>query len=319
MKRLSFVFALLFVVNCAYSQVLDSQEGQQKQEEVPALEPIRQPVDAVYQKIHHTRFKPIMLTPSREADVLWTQLLWRYIDLAEKFNHPLYYPTEAKGNWKSLIQTLTDALRDTLIEEEEPLRLYTTEYCNIPNSISGLFATMGRSIVVPLQDEWGNDTGQKVQFVPFMPSEVYRYELFEQTYIDKQRSIMESRIISICPYFWIIPDDGGGSYEGSDGADEELAELAGARRWRRMGYFYYPEVRPILAVTEVFNPGNNAQRRTYDDIFLMRRFQSYVAAQENVHDDRAIREYTVNGMDQRLESDAILNKIRVREHEMWEY
>ena len=69
----------------------------------------------------------------------------------------------------------------------------------------------------------------------------------------------------------------------------------------------------------MFNPQNNAQRRTYDDIFIQRHFASFIEGEENVHDNRRINEYIVNGMDQALESERIKEEMRVREEDMWEF
>jgi len=91
------------------------------------------------------------------------------------------------------------------------------------------------------------------------------------------------------------------------------------RRWREFGWIYYPEVRPTMATTEVFNTGNRGQNINYDDLFLQRRFASFIKAQENVQDNREINMYFLNGLDQALEADKIKEKIRTREHDMWEY
>ncbi|MDX9890826.1 MAG: hypothetical protein RBT13_08365, partial [Bacteroidales bacterium] len=85
------------------------------------------------------------------------------------------------------------------------------------------------------------------------------------------------------------------------------------------GWLYYPEFRPVMVKTEVFNAHNNAQRRTYDDIFLQRHFSSFIRAEENVYDNREIFYYIVNGLDQILEAERIKNKIFAFEQEMWEY
>jgi hypothetical protein len=111
---------------------------------------------------------------------------------------------------------------------------------------------------------------------------------------------------------------GGGDADYGEEEDDDMPAMPN-RRWREFGWIDYLEIRPFMAVTEVFNPGNNAQRRNYDDIFLQRKFASFIKAEENVHDNRDINMYFLNGMDQTLEAERIKEKIRVREHDMWEY
>jgi hypothetical protein len=134
--------------------------------------------------------------------------------------------------------------------------------------------------------------------------------------VDKQRSVKEERIMGVCPMFWYEPLLDNSSVQES--YDDDMPSLT-TRKWRNFGWLYFKEIRPMLAVTEVFNPQNNAQRRTYDDIFMQRRFSSYITKIENVHNNRGINEYYVNGMDQRLEADYISDRLQQREHEMWEY
>ena len=50
-------------------------------------------LDGIYVKEHHPAKRVIPYTPLREADVMWLKRIWRVLDLREKINHPLYYPT----------------------------------------------------------------------------------------------------------------------------------------------------------------------------------------------------------------------------------
>ena len=60
----------------------------------------------------------------------------------------------------------------------------------------------------------------------------------------------------------------------------------------------------MLARHEIFNENNDAQRISFDDYFMQRRFNSYIMAESNVYENRWINQYTV-GIDVLLESDRI--------------
>ncbi|HRU61078.1 MAG TPA: gliding motility protein GldN, partial [Bacteroidia bacterium] len=80
---------------------------------------------------------------------------------------------------------------------------------------------------------------------------------------------------------------------------------------------YYPEARKLFANAEVFNRSNDAERRSFDDIFQKRLFASYIYKESNVY-DRRIDDYK-QGMNALLESERIKTEITNMEHDMWEF
>src|SRR6056297_3315966 len=60
----------------------------------------------VYEKDQIKDKKPVPYKPVREADVIWSKTIWRIVDLRQKMNMPLYYPTQPIGNRMSLIDLL---------------------------------------------------------------------------------------------------------------------------------------------------------------------------------------------------------------------
>jgi len=327
MKKLNLTLVLALVSLLSYGQVIQNEKDTTKGS---VMDPIRPPVDGTVKIIHTPQYKPVGLPNVRQADLYWSQLIWRVIDLREKFNFPLYFPTEKKGNWKSLMQAILDAL-DSTESNPNPLRVYTDEYVNIPKSTTELKSSMGESKTITKWTDDGEELGTEVLFIPFGAKEVYRYEVKEQWRIDKQRSVMDQVIIAFNPMFWYEKDGGGGEEEGNyanynEGDEANMGEeedndmpTMPNRRWRNFAWIYYPEVRPTFAVTEVFNPANASQQRNYDDLFLQRKFTSFIKAAQNVHDNREINMYILNGMDQTLEAEKIKEKIRIKEHDMWEF
>ena len=315
MKNLGLTAVIILFCTFSYGQVFEN-SGEKKDTvgNSGVMDAIRAPIDGAYIKIHQPQYKPIELTSIRQADVLWSQLVWSVIDLREKLNHSMYFPTEAKGNWKSLMQSILDATTIASEENPNPIRVYTDEYVTIPYTLEGIKENTSSSITTPEVNEWGEEIGQKTTVVTFRSHEVYQIIIKDQYLVDKQRSILEPRLITMCPMFSVESVNTFQSYN-----EDDDMQGASARRLRPFGWMYFPEMRQMFVVSEMFNPNNNAQRRTYDDIFMQRRFSSFIKAEENVKNNRQINEYFVNGMDQRLEADAIKEKIRYREHEMWEF
>ncbi|MBN2764205.1 MAG: hypothetical protein JXR41_14020, partial [Bacteroidales bacterium] len=69
---------------------------------------------------------------------------------------------------------------------------------------------------------------------------------------------------------------------------------------------------------EIFNRNNDAQRISFDDFFMQRRFNSYIFAESNVYDNRWINSYAI-GEDALLEAEKIKDWLFNIEHDLWEY
>jgi gliding motility associated protien GldN len=138
--------------------------------------------------------------------------------------------------------------------------------------------------------------------IPFNRNTVKKWRVKEEWFFDKQRSIMDVRIIGLAPL--------------QEGKDESTEKPDGS--FNPLFWVYFPEAREILINAEVFNlVKNNAERRTYDDIFWKRMFGSTIVKESSVM-DRKINEYMV-GLDALLEADRIKTEIFNIEHDLWEY
>ena len=82
-------------------------------------------------------------------------------------------------------------------------------------------------------------------------------------------------------------------------------------------WVWFPESRDILINAPVFNlVKNDAERRTYDDVFWKRMFSSTIIKEANVF-DRSINQYMI-GLDALLEANRIKEECNL-EHDLWEY
>ncbi|MBQ2098835.1 MAG: gliding motility protein GldN, partial [Bacteroidales bacterium] len=137
----------------------------------------------------------------------------------------------------------------------------------------------------------------------YQSSEIKSYLMKELWFFDKQRSVMEVRIIGICPIrVYYRPED-----------EDQEKPLQKKTFW-----VYYPEARKILSNAECFNSKNDAARLNFEDIMQKRYFSSYIFAESNVYDNRLISEYA-QGQECLLEADRIKEQIFNFEQDLWEY
>ena len=136
----------------------------------------------------------------------------------------------------------------------------------------------------------------------FSRDKVIGFRVKEDWFFDKKRSVIYVSIIGLAPLIYAV-DVTGSVREGNIKIP--------------LFWIYYPEARRLFANSEVFNRENDAERRTFDDIFQKRLFGSYVYKESNVY-DRRIEDYK-QGLSALLESEKIKLEITNFEHDMWEF
>jgi gliding motility associated protien GldN len=257
-------------------------------------------LDGLYPKEHIANRKPIPYVHVREADVMWSKIVYRVIDLREKMNLPMYYPTTTIDGRMSLISLLLESIKmgdlsafSAKTDDEFKIRLKTDEV------LQELGAVNDTQMVKDAE------TGlfvKKVVSGEVRTDQVKQFLVKEVWFFDRNYSRMDVRIIGICPVREYIREDSG---------DGQVIRKA-------MFWVYFPEARPILAQKDVFNPKNDAVRYSFDDIFIKRYFGSYVYRESNVYNNRQIDAYTA-GMEAMQEAERIKNELYTKEHDMWEF
>lgn len=249
---------------------------------------------------------PIPYQFVRESDVLWSKRVWRIIDLRQKMNYPLYYPTELMQDRESLVQRLVRAIKYNEINAYDPIEddEFTTRL-----SYEQVVKQLGAEDREQTQlDENGQEVKVTVKG-QIRWGDVKELLVKEDWFFDKQRSVMEVRIIGICPILHRMDYRKTGSDEEQEGTLSRIQTF----------WIYFPEARSVLANTDAYNNFNDAQRITYDDLFWKRNFDSYIIRISNVWDNRAIYEYTFTGLQTLLESEKIKTELFNFEHDLWEY
>jgi gliding motility associated protien GldN len=292
--------------------------AQEDETEGSTLEqPVRKPVETVWEQVNTGEFtEPIAFPPVRQADVMYYWTVWRIIDLREKVNHPLYFPTEVRGTWRSLGQTIFDAIDISHPENtEDVLPVYSDEMCTLPYSRDELQTLISQVTTIAQIDDEGEEIGTQELVIQFEPKEIINYRVKEVWYFDKQYSTFRVQILEIEPIIEYERVNNNSNYDDEEDQENVAAEMT----QKRIGYIYYNELRPFLARQEVFNVKNNAARISFDDLITWKRdFSSLIYKESNVY-DRDIQEYIANSRDQRIESERITDKMRQFENDLWEF
>lgn len=279
MKKVLLLFSLIYIATSLFAQM--------------PLSP--------YVKEHVPSRKPVPYPFLREADVMWSKKIVRTIPLREKINHPLYYPIEPIGSRMSLTSLLLYGVNNEGLTAYDP---QIDDNFTVPMTKNQIFEALGAKKDTLRQ--YNEETlEEEVTIVDNEPqySEVKRYLMKEEWFFDKQRSVLEVRISGLT---------GIREYFRAEDVDQEEVNL------KKAFMIYFPEARRLFANHEVFNEKNDAERRTFEDIFFKRKFSSFISAESNVFDDREVSSYSV-GLQAMLEAEKIKYFMFDFEHDLWEF
>jgi gliding motility associated protien GldN len=251
-----------------------------------------QPTDRAYmnENTPHRRFIPYAYL--RQADVAWEKRVWRRIDLREKINEPLMFPTTPTQNRMAFVDMIKKGLKDETIflysDDEFTARISDTAVINKK------FYIEKKQM---LKDMNGDDSAEVNIKDVILTTDIFMVDLKEDWFFDRQRSVLDVRVLGIglsC-----------------------IIEKAGAPVEVSIGWIYYPQCRPIFANNEIYNLKNDAERRTYEDFFWKRLFNSYITRETNVF-ERDVSQYT-KGLDALIEADRIKGDMFRWEHDLWHF
>lgn len=178
-----------------------------------------------------------------------------------------------------------------------------------------MLGKLGPQSDTPLSDMYGNDSmgidkdGNYFMVYPdremewLTTKDIIQYRIKEEWFFDKERSVLDQRIIAIAPVVYQKTTDANGNE--SIGGTRELFWL------------YFPECRFVFNNYFSYNDQNDAQWMSFDDLFWKRRFTSFIYKESNGF-DREIRTYKA-GVDALRESERLKEEIRKFEHDVWDF
>lgn len=244
-----------------------------------------------------------------DRDILWSKTVWEIIDLDERVNFPLYYPTDTIGigaDRRSLYDVLMKNIRNGKLTE-----IYTDSYFTEKRKLEDLSATLRKVDTTDLGYEQMN-AGERIspEFInqrDLTAADIEEFRIKGIWYFDKRQGELKYRLLGIAP---VAPDVNFIDDESMDPGENKV----------ELFWVWYPAARQILHEAKVYNQRNSARPISFDMLLNARRFNGVIYKEENVHEDRKIDEYIFdNALFQLLEAERIKESIRDREQDMWAY
>lgn len=178
------------------------------------------------------------------------------------------------------------------------------------------FGYLGPQSDVPLTDEFGdplikmNAEGFEEMVYPardtmwYTSKDIVQYKIKEDWFFDKERSVLDQRILAIAPVVYEIETN-------------EATGQKSIKGLKDLFWLYFPHCRFVFNNYFVYNDKNDAQWMSYDDLFWKRRFNSTIYKSSNVY-DRKVDSFRT-GVDALMESEKIKEEIRIIEHDVWSF
>ena len=229
-----------------------------------------------------------------DRDVLWSKVVWEFIDLNQKINLPYYFPidtTNLSSDRRSLFHTLIRGIKQGKIKNAYSDSFFTSKLTQ--DDIN--------QRLINVREENGYIDTFRIQ-----TEDVAGYMAKGLWYFDKRQGELKYRLLALAPMGKDVQTIGVQEIE-----DEDLYELF---------WIFFPSARDVLHDAKVFNPKNSSQPISFDHLLNARRFGSTIVKEENIFGNRAIEDYVRgNSLFQLLEANKIKENIRNREMDMWNY
>ena len=293
--------------------------------------------------------KPLPYGYVGDRDVLWSKVVWETIDLNQKVNFPLLFPTDNRKfgeNRRSLFQVLLDGIKEGTKDkpnETAITEVYSTSYFNqkidyedITNKLKAIFFDdQGKALL----NQYGISDLDKLK--------TFKQRALDSTLNDYPNLYPPELVSKMKDDGYLIPEEitagdiqhylikgmwyfdkrqGEQKYRllaiapAGEGIQTRSNTFSGKPEVTPYFWVWYPDARNALYDANVLNKDNSAKPLNFDQLLTSRRFDAKIYKTENVYEDREIDEYIEkNAMMQLLESNRIKEEIRNFELDMWNY
>jgi gliding motility associated protien GldN len=257
--------------------------------------------DNAFDKSNLNQRTPLPYEHLRWDDALYAEKVWRELDLREKMNKTFMYEGVDDNGSQMFVNLLMKSV------QTGEVTAFSDDRFTLPMAVADVQQiTAGRLDTFPIYDTKQIDkiVGWSVTRASFDAKAVTRLRIKEEWVFDRESSRMFVRILGI----------GVLKTEYMPGTNKE-------RGTSSLFWVYYPDLRPMLAKAEVYNPKNMGQSRmTWEELFESRMFSSYIVKSTlDNPSNKLIRNVINDPILRLLEGENIKEKIFNFEQDLWSY
>lgn len=250
----------------------------------------------------------IAVIKHRAEDITWSRVVYRVIDMRDKQNFQLYFPTRPSNQHQSLFRVMLNAVVGGINVYARNPRDIKPEFDNLLNGdeLSRIFAydeIMDNNLIQvdPITEERSINADQYMRYI----RNQLKFLIQEVIFFDTHTSRLYSKIIAIAPMYALHPDN--------MVSNDSMAYF----RNSVLCWFSFDELRPFLMKHLIIPDGNNSQKMTFDDFFSQKLYSSYLLGDSNMY-SRMLLEYSVDENVLKAEQKRIETELMNIEQDLWE-
>ncbi len=217
-----------------------------------------QPIDGYSNNFLAAGATPVNYPDINPVNIRFFKRIWRDMYLKDEKNQIFSVPGT------SLLEVLLAGIREGKITPYDGVN----DSFKYPISAGAALARLVDTVLVPVFDAEGNQTGVRKQLNDFNPENIVGFRLKEDVFYDKVRARVETRIIAIAPMIKL---------------NQQWVEGEMPVFW-----LYFPQCRQVLVKTEVSDTDKGIDGLTLDDLFLQRKFAATIIKESSPTDQRIV-------------------------------
>jgi gliding motility associated protien GldN len=248
---------------------------------------------------------PLPYDVIRVDDQVYRQVIWREISVYEKMNLPFIYEADEDNGNQRFFSILMRAIKDgdvTAFDNGNDRFTTPLEVSKIATMLAGKKYTIQKPDLEKDPDMSLGIFKDTTIRDDFDERTIIGYRIKEEVVFDRETSRLHFRILGVAPVKAVMNDDG--SFRDS----------------YALFWLYYPDLRPVLAKFEAYNPKNFGARMSWEEIFETRYFTSYILKSTlNNPYDKKLSGIIADPMLRLYEGENIKDQIFNWEQDQWSY
>lgn len=250
----------------------------------------------------------IAIVNHRAEDIVWSRIVYRVIDMRDKQNYQLYFPTRPTDEHKSLFRLMLDAVVEGVNVYKRNPRDIKPQFNEIltGEELSRAFAfdELSDNNLIQIDPLTEQRTVNMDQYMRYVKNQL-KFLIQEVVFFDAHTSRLYSKIIGIAPMYALHPDN-------MSNSDTMVYFRNSVLCW-----FAFDELRPYLIQQYVIPNGNDQLKLSYDEFFAQHLYSSYLLGDSNMY-SRMLLEFSLSEDKLKMEQKRIENELMNFEQDLWE-